>query len=94
MPIVVVEEKKGKLKIKIIYIFFRFNYTLIFDEVELLVDFFAEFDRPSGESVDIAVKSRGVGVLPSLLLLLSFKLRRRTGFLSIRLEKPNDYLIK
>ncbi len=48
------------------------------------------FDIPSPLSVDIidvdvAIKSRGVGVLTSLLLLLSFKLRRRTGFLRIRL---------
>ena len=48
------------------------------------------FDIPSPLSVDIIdvdvlTKSRGVGVLASLLLLLSFKLRRRTGFLRIRL---------
>lgn len=36
--------------------------------------------------VDVVTKSRGTGVLTSLLLLLSFKLRRRTGFLRIRLE--------
>lgn len=70
-----------------IFVSFRFNYTLIFDEVELTDDFLAEFDRPSVESVDAVIKSRGVGVLPSLLLLLSFKLRRRTGFLRIRLKQ-------
>jgi hypothetical protein len=47
-------------------------------------------DIPSPVSVDIIdvgvfIKSRCIGVLASLLLLLSFKLRRRTGFLRIRL---------
>lgn len=62
--------------------------------LELDVDFLllAELTRPSVVSVgmieaDVAVSSRGVGVFESLLLLLSFKLRRRTGFLRIRLMK-------
>ncbi len=54
-----------------------------FDDCFLLT---LEFDVPSPLSVDVVVRSRGVGVLTSLLLLLSFKLRRRTGFLSIRLR--------
>lgn len=52
---------------------------------------FVLFDIPLPLSVEIidvdwAIKSRGVGVLTSLLLLLSFKLSRRTGFLRIRLK--------
>jgi len=67
---------------------------LIFDddavEFEDMDCFLLLFDIPSPLSVDtidadVAVNSRGVGVLTSLLLLLSFKLRRRTGFLRIRL---------
>jgi hypothetical protein len=54
-----------------------------FDDCFLLV---LEFDIPSPLSVDVVIRSRGVGVLASLLLLLSFKLRRRTGFLRIRLR--------
>ena len=70
--------------------------TLFFEAMllELDVDFLllAELTRPSVVSVgmieaDVAVSSRGVGVFESLLLLLSFKLRRRTGFLRIRLMK-------
>ncbi len=42
----------------------------------------------SVEVIDIGfvVKSFGVGVLTSLLVLLSFKLRRRMGCLRIRLK--------
>jgi hypothetical protein len=42
------------------------------------------FGIPSPLPVDVVIKSRGIGVLTSLLLL-SFKLRRRTGFFRIRL---------
>ena len=35
--------------------------------------------------VDAGIRSRDVEILISLLLLLSFKLRRRTGFFKIRL---------
>jgi hypothetical protein len=66
---------------------------LIFDDDVVELDDIGCFlldDIPSLVSVDmidadVAVKSRGVGVLTSLLLLLSFKLRRRTGFFRIRL---------
>lgn len=73
--------------------------TLFFEVVllELDVDFllWPVLTRPSVASVgmmeaDVAVSSRGVGVFESLLLLLSFKLRRRTGFLRIRLWKKNE----
>ncbi len=64
------------------------------DAVELdVIDegFLLLIDKPLPVSVDIrdadvATRSRGVEVFTSLLLLLSFKLRRRTGFLRIRLE--------
>jgi hypothetical protein len=36
--------------------------------------------------VEVEIKLCGSGVLTSLLVLLSFKLRRRTGFLRIRLK--------
>lgn len=42
---------------------------------------------------DVAMSSRGVGVFESLLLLLSFKLRRRTGFLRIRLNEKSMIVI-
>lgn len=54
--------------------------------MELAEDFLVECDRASPVSVDVVIRSRGVGVLTSLLLL-SFKLRRRTGFLRIRLKE-------
>ncbi len=52
--------------------------------------------------VEVEVKLFGSGVLTSLLVLLSFKLRRRTGFLRIRLKYRmilmnyinNQYLLK
>ncbi len=68
---------------------------MIFDDDVVEFDdmdcFLLLFDIPSPVSVDIidadvATRSRDVEVLTSLLLLLSFKLRRRTGFLRIRLK--------
>ena len=69
--------------------------TLIFDEIvefDEIEDFlFAK--RPSVLSadvidVDVPIRSRGAGALASLLLLLSFKLRRRTGFFRPTASRP------
>jgi hypothetical protein len=73
--------------------------TLAFgDVVELIeIDAFFNVDILSVLSVgiidvDVAIKSRGsVGFTSLLLLLLSFKLKRRTGFFRIRLM--NDRVV-
>ena len=71
--------------------------TLIFDEAvefDAIEDFlFAK--RPSVLSADVIdvdapIRSRGAGALASLLLLLSFRLRRRTGFFRIRLRRKTE----
>lgn len=82
---------KEKIKIKSIEMNFLFTWsTLLFDDVVVEFDdcFLLLVDIPSPLSVDaidveVDIRSRGVGVLTSLLLLWSFKLRRRTGFLRI-----------
>lgn len=68
--------------------------TLIFDEaVEFdAIEDFLFVNRPSVLSADVIdvdapIRSRGAGALASLLLLLSFRLRRRTGFFRIRLQR-------
>jgi hypothetical protein len=72
--------------------------TLSFDDetVELteMDGFFVVPSPLPTETVDadVFVRSRGVGVLTSLLLL-SFKLRRRTGFLRIRLHDERTCVI-
>ena len=65
--------------------------TLIFlvaDELEGNVGLLL-IDVPSVEIPDVGVgiKSFGLSVFRSLLVLLSFKLRRRTGFWRIRLKE-------